>query len=65
LIELPVDADHTAAAKRIDAILCDSMKSLTGSVPIETEFALSDRWYKAAEAVFDDQGKLRLWKPTP
>lgn len=63
LIELPRSADHTEEAKRIDRILCESMQQLTGSIPIACEYALSDRWYKQAEAVFDDQGRLCLWKP--
>jgi DNA polymerase I-like protein with 3'-5' exonuclease and polymerase domains len=64
LIELPIDSDHTEAAKRIDRMLCESMELLTGSIPIACEYALSDRWYKQAEAVFDDQGRLCLWNPT-
>jgi DNA polymerase I-like protein with 3'-5' exonuclease and polymerase domains len=63
LIELPVDSDHTEEAFRIDRILCESMERLSGSVPISCEYALSERWYKEAEAVFDDRKKLRLWKP--
>jgi hypothetical protein len=63
LIELPVDSDHTEEASRIDRILCESMERLSGSVPICCEYALSERWYKEAEAVFDDRKKLRLWKP--
>jgi len=43
LIELPVEAEHTEEAKRIDSILCESMAQLTGTIPIVTEFALSDR----------------------
>jgi hypothetical protein len=39
------------------------MEQLSGSVPIACEYALSNRWYKEAEAVFDDKKKLRLWKP--
>lgn len=62
LIELPRSADHTEEAKRIDAILCRSMEELTGSIPIACEYALADRWYKQAEAVFDDEGRLELWK---
>ncbi|MEQ1825769.1 MAG: hypothetical protein ABL921_07470 [Pirellula sp.] len=62
LIELPIDADHTEAAKRIDRILCETMEELTGSIPITCEFALSDRWYKAAEAVLDAKGKLPRWR---
>jgi DNA polymerase I-like protein with 3'-5' exonuclease and polymerase domains len=63
LIELPRSAPHTEAANRIDRILCDAMQQLTGSIPIACEYALSDRWYKAAEAVFDEHGRLCLWNP--
>jgi hypothetical protein len=63
LIELSIDSDHTEAAKRIDRILCESMEQLTGTIPVACEYALSDRWYKAAEAVSDDQGRLCLWTP--
>ena len=62
IVELPVDSDHTADAKTIDGILCDSMQQLTGSIPIACEYALTDRWYKQAEAVFE-AGKLQLWEP--
>jgi hypothetical protein len=65
LIELPIESDHTVAAtKQIDRILCETMEELTGSIPIACEYALSDRWYKAAEAVFDEKGQLQLWKQT-
>lgn len=63
LIEIPVEADHTEEASRVESILCDSMQQLCGSVPIACEYALSERWYKGAEGVFDDKKKLRLWKP--
>lgn len=63
LIELPVDSDPTEEASRVARILCESMERLSGSVPISCEYALSERWYKEAEAVFDDKKKLRLWKP--
>ena len=32
-------------------------------VPIETEYAVADRWSKAATVVRDDDGKLRVWSP--
>ncbi len=63
LIELPRSANHTEEARRIDRILCESMRQLTGSIPVACEYALSDRWYKQAEAVFDEQGRLCLWNP--
>jgi len=64
LIELPEEEDPTEAAKKIDRILCEAMEQLTGSVPIACEYALADRWYKGAEAVFDDRGRLKRWFPS-
>lgn len=63
LIELPINSDHTAQAARIDKILCNAMRELTGSVPIACEYALCDRWYKEAVAVFDEDGRLQRWQP--
>jgi DNA polymerase I-like protein with 3'-5' exonuclease and polymerase domains len=63
LIELPIDGDHTRHAELIDGILCEAMQRLTGSIPIACEYALTDRWRKEAEAVFDADGKLQLWYP--
>jgi len=62
LIELPTDANHTAEAERIEQIMCQSMETVTGSVPVACEYSLSDRWYKQAEAVFQD-GQLIPWEP--
>jgi hypothetical protein len=39
------------------------MEELTGSIPIACEFALSDRWYKQAEAVFNSSGEFQKWNP--
>jgi hypothetical protein len=64
LIELPLDADHAAEARRIDKIMCDAMQEFTGNVPIKCEYALMDRWYKQAEPVYDNEEKLLAWKPS-
>ena len=64
VIELPADADHAKEAQRIDDICCRSMEQITGTVPIACEYSLSRRWYKQAEAVFDDQGRLLVWDPS-
>ncbi len=60
-VELSVDSDYDAAAKDIDGICCRTMEELTLGVPIETEYALADRWSKAAVEVRDDNGKLCVW----
>ena len=64
LIELPVAADFTNEARRIETICCETMQQLTGEIPIICEFALARKWYKQAESVFDVQGRLLEWKPT-
>jgi DNA polymerase I-like protein with 3'-5' exonuclease and polymerase domains len=63
VIELPVDADHTQEAQRINAICCGSMQQVVGDIPIACEFSLSDRWYKQATAVWDSGGNLIPWNP--
>ena len=64
LIELPIDADHAAEARRIDKIMCDAMQEFTGTVPVACEYALATRWCKQAEAVYDNDGRLIPWEPT-
>lgn len=63
VIELPADADHTAAAADINHILCSSMQEVTPNIPIKCEYSLTDRWYKDAEEVRDADGRLVLWVP--
>jgi DNA polymerase I-like protein with 3'-5' exonuclease and polymerase domains len=63
IIELPADADHTAQARHIERICCGSMQQLVGSIPVECEYALAERWYKQAAAVWDADGKLIPWQP--
>ena len=64
VVEIPTDGDHTAHVRKIDAILRDSMSDvLQSDLPIEVEIALTDRWYKDAEAIWDD-GQIKPWSPT-
>jgi DNA polymerase I-like protein with 3'-5' exonuclease and polymerase domains len=63
VIELPVDADHAAQAQHIDHICCQAMQQLVGDIPIACEYALADRWYKQAAAVWDTAGNLIPWQP--
>ena len=59
--ELPEDADHTAEARRIDAICCSQMERVTGNVPVSCEYSLTRRWCKSAEAVYRN-GRMVLWE---
>jgi DNA polymerase I-like protein with 3'-5' exonuclease and polymerase domains len=64
VIELPAQADHTAAAQQVEHICCSAMQQLLGDIPVSCEYALADRWYKQAAAVTDNAGKLTTWQPT-
>ena len=63
IIELPADADHTVLADHVEQICCRAMQQLVGTIPIECEYTLVDRWYKQATAVWSPEGKLLPWKP--
>ena len=63
LIEIPRLDDWTAAAKDIERICCQAMQPLVGDIPVTCEYALMERWYKQAAAVFDSDGQLQIWQP--
>ena len=62
IVELARSDDVTEAAIRIQTICCQAMQSLVGDIPVKCEYALVERWYKQAEAVFKD-GRLQEWRP--
>lgn len=63
IIELPDTADYDAESANISAICSDSMQPFVPGIPVPCEFAITQRWHKAAEAVYDDRGRLQLWRP--
>ena len=38
------------------------MKEVLPDVTVDVKYAATDRWRKKAKAVFDEQGRLRLWR---
>ena len=63
VIELPVQVDYTAVARQIEQICCSAMGQLLDDIPVSCEYALADRWYKAATSVTDVAGNLIPWQP--
>lgn len=64
IIEVPIEANHTEEAKRVEQIVCDGMgAAINGAVPVGVEFALSTCWSKGAKAIYDKQGRLMPWSP--
>lgn len=64
LLEVPDDVDRaSAAALRLQTVMCEEAEQWCPDVPAAAEAAISRRWYKDAEPVWDEQGRLREWKP--
>jgi len=63
VIELSKLDDCTAQAQRIERICCQAMQQLVGDIPVTAEYALAERWYKQAEAFYDEAGQLQVWQP--
>lgn len=51
------------AADELARIMRESMQVFTPDVPIKTDVALMDRWYKDAEEVRGPDGRLKTWYP--
>ena len=57
--------DHIdQVAADISRICTESMQPFVPGIPVPCEFALCERWYKGAEAVYDEAGSLQVWKPS-
>lgn len=62
MLEVPEDRAADAAV-RLSEIMVETMKIFTPDIRIEAEPALMRRWYKEAEPVYDEDGKLIPWEP--
>ena len=63
LVEIPAGDDLKAHAERIKKLMIRGMKEVLPDVLIDVKYAATDCWQKKAVAVFDEQGRLRLWHP--
>jgi len=62
VLETPANK-AAAAADELAKTMSEVMREFTPDIPIKTEVALMDRWYKDAEEVRDSSGKLLKWEP--
>jgi len=64
LIEVPADSDLKAQAEQIREHMIRGMKEVVPDVRVDVSYAATKRWYKDAEAEWDEKGKrLLLWHP--
>jgi DNA polymerase I-like protein with 3'-5' exonuclease and polymerase domains len=61
VIELPESDHYTEVAADINRICCESMEQFVPGIPVTCEYAVTRRWSKKAEAVYDDAGRLLEW----
>lgn len=61
VIELPEADQYTEVAADINRICCESMEQFVPGIPVTSEYAISRRWSKKAEAVYDDANRLLEW----
>ena len=64
ILEVPADPWWAHFANlRLKQHMIEGMQKFIPDVPVKAEESLMDRWHKAAEPVFDVQGRLTLWHP--
>ena len=63
IVEIREDSNFEEHTRNIDRIMCDAMRKVTGTVPVETEYAVASCWSKSAELVRDDAGNIQIWRP--
>lgn len=63
LFEIPEDGYEHERAYELASVMEQSMSLVFPRLPIKAEPALSRRWYKEADLVLDDRGRLAVWEP--
>jgi len=62
IMEVP-EQKAPEAADELAKVMRESMQLFTPDVPINTDVAIMDRWYKDAEETRDVKGRLEVWQP--
>ena len=61
ILEGPEETSHLWAPAASD-IMVEEMRKYTPDIPIKAEPALMRRWYKDAEPIYNQEGKLLIWE---
>lgn len=65
LMEIPDDGFSHERACAVSEIMVNCMSQITPDVKVRCEAKLMRRWYKQAQPVFDQAGRLVPWEPQP
>lgn len=62
ILEAPEHRAHEAALE-LQEVMVEAMERFTEHVPARASAAIMRRWYKEAEAVYDEDGTMIPWEP--
>lgn len=62
LIELPSNATLTVHAERVKQLMIDAMHEVVPNIRIAVECVAADSWSKEAQAIYDGDGQLLVWR---
>ncbi len=63
MIELPQNTNLALHAHIVRQLMIEAMREVVPDVEVDVQYVVSTRWAKNAELVFDDQGRMAVWKP--
>lgn len=63
MLEAPAERAPEAADRLVE-VMIEKMQPIVPDVTVRAEPVLMERWYKDAETVRDENGRLQVWKPT-
>jgi len=64
LVEVSKQDCLESRAEQLRELMKKGMREVVPEVKVEVEYAAMERWYKSAETVRDDNGRLIPWRPT-
>lgn len=62
ILEIPEKNMHEGAMRQ-SQIMIEEMRKVCPDVKVSAEPALMKHWYKEAETMYDEKGRLETWKP--
>jgi len=63
IVELPQDEFVHERANEVGRLMVEAMGEIMPDMTIKANPCLMERWNKDAEPVFDDKGRLTIWRP--
>jgi DNA polymerase-1 len=63
MLEADAEGRHEIA-KELERVAIEHAQQLTPNVPLRMEACAMDRWWKQAEPVYDQHGRLDIWRPS-